>query len=86
MSKVDLNKEYNFPVYGTQGGGLAKYEGNTLVWVEPPTEDFPDMKVGDPIPEEWGTAAANQRAQNEADRNRWRNLEEDSEEPLLSWY
>lgn len=58
--------EYPFPVYGTQGGGIARYrEGSGythLEWVEVPRH-FPDFKVGDLVPEEWGTTPANQLAQ-----------------------
>lgn len=49
---------YDFPVWGTQGGGLVKQEGDHYVFVEPPS-DFPDIKVGDKMPPEWGLAAAN---------------------------
>lgn len=57
---TDLN-DLPFPVWGTQGGGLARLEGNRYVWHEPPewATDQPDMAVGDPIPEEWDLAAAN---------------------------
>ena len=48
---------YNFPVYATQGGGLARYVQGTLIWVVPP-KDFPCMQVGDEVPQEWGTVLA----------------------------
>ncbi len=56
-------KDYNFPVYGTQGGGLARPLGNRFVFVEKP--DCPGLDVGDLVPEEWGVVAANKRARRE---------------------
>lgn len=51
--------KYPFPVYGTQGGGLAKAVGSdSMVWVEPPKE-FPEVGVGDFVPREWGVTPAN---------------------------
>jgi len=39
--------------FTTQGGGKAvEGPGTSYVWAEPPKE-FPEMKIGDPIPEEW---------------------------------
>jgi hypothetical protein len=55
--------EYKFPVYGTQGGGLAKFVGRTLVWVEVPAA-FPHFCVGTPIPDEWDYQPANEAARN----------------------
>ena len=45
-------KEMIMAYYGTQGGGIAEERGDTLVWREPPG-DFPEMQLGEPIPEEW---------------------------------
>lgn len=54
-------REYNFPVFGTQGGGLVREVGpNHYVFVEKP--DCPGLDVGDVMPEEWGIAAANNAA------------------------
>ena len=38
-------------VYGTQGGGLAKRDGNDYIFVEVP--DWGDFQVGDEVPREW---------------------------------
>ncbi len=59
----DLN-QIAFAVYATQGGGLARYQGDVLVWHEPPKE-FPEFRVGDPVPEEWGTIPVNAAAREE---------------------
>jgi len=56
-------KKYDFPVYGTQGGGLARSSGDQYVFVEVP--NWGNFKVGDRVPEEWGIAAANEAARNE---------------------
>ena len=40
-------------VYGTQGGGLARKDGNRYVWAEPPEWAGDTMKEGDEIPQEW---------------------------------
>jgi hypothetical protein len=56
-------KEYPFPVFGTQGGGLARQigrTGQTFIFVEAP--DCPGLDVGDTVPQEWGLAPANQPA------------------------
>ena len=55
---------YNFPVWGTQGGGLVREVGsNRYIFVEKP--DCPGLDVGDYMPEEWGIAPANQTARDE---------------------
>ena len=56
-------KNYPFPVYGTQGGGLARRSGSTLIFVEPP-EGF-GFVVGSEVPEEWDFQPANQLARKE---------------------
>lgn len=53
--------EYKFPVWGTQGGGLVREEGDHYVFVEAP-EGFPDIKVGDRMHEMWDLAPANEAA------------------------
>ncbi len=56
-----MEREYNFPVFGTQGGGLVQEVApNTYVFVEAP--DCPGLQVGDFMPSEWGIVAANQQA------------------------
>ena len=50
-------KRYDYPVYGTQGGGLVRSVGQTYIFVEKP--DCPGLDVGDEMPEEWGVIPAN---------------------------
>jgi hypothetical protein len=61
---VAQEKTYNFPVFGTQGGGLVREikttEGYKYIFVEKP--DCPGLDVGDFMPEQWGIIAANQQA------------------------
>ena len=69
MSTGTIQREYNFPVFGTQGGGLVREIRNggvyKYIFVEAP--DCPGLDVGDFMPEEWGICAANQRAVDEVE-------------------
>jgi hypothetical protein len=58
-------KSYDYPVYGTQGGGLVRSVGQTYIFVEKP--DCPGLDVGDKMPEEWGVIPANEQARREVD-------------------
>ena len=61
----DTNPEqYNFPVYITQCGGLARRVGETHIFITKP--NCPGLGVGDEVPKEWGLAAANEKARGEA--------------------
>jgi len=51
-------------LYTTQGGGVCEYIGNIAVWVEVPRQ-FSYMRVGDPIPQDWGTVAINSSEESE---------------------
>lgn len=62
MSDTSL-EQYNFPVFGTQGGGLARREGSRYVFITKP--DCPGLDVGDEVPKEWDLAAANKPAREE---------------------
>lgn len=57
-------KTYNFPVFGTQGGGLVRelktQKGYKYIFVEAP--DCPGLGVGDFMPEEWDIIPANRQA------------------------
>ena len=53
-------KEYDYPVWATQGGGLVREVGEKYIFVERP--NCPGLDVGDEIPEEWGVIPANERA------------------------
>ena len=56
-----MPREYKFPVFGTQGGGLVReVTPSHYVFVEKP--DCPGLDVGDDMPKEWGIAAANNAA------------------------
>ena len=47
-------KSYNFPVWGTQGGGLVREVErgrDRYIFVEKP--DCPGLDVGDFMPDEW---------------------------------
>lgn len=45
-------KQYDFPVYGTQGGGLVKFNVKCFTFVEKPY--YPGFEVGDVMPDDWG--------------------------------
>jgi hypothetical protein len=57
--------DVGFPLFATQGGGYARFQGGKLVWHELPdwcpAEGFAP-KVGDPIPEDWDYQPANEAA------------------------
>lgn len=59
-----MEKTYNFPVFGTQGGGLVREiktgNGYMYIFVEKP--DCPGLDVGDTMPEQWDLIPANQQA------------------------
>lgn len=65
--------EYDFAVWGTQGGGVVRWINGAYVFVEAPA-DFPELTVGSEMPAEWGVVAANDVAMSEmnaaADFNR----------------
>ena len=61
-----MERTYNFPVYGTQGGGLVREVSKNpfkYIFVEKP--DCPGLDVGDFMPEEWDLIPANQEARDE---------------------
>ncbi len=56
-------REYNFPVFNTQGGGLVREISQNpfrYIFIEKP--DCPGLDVGDFMPEEWDLIPANQLA------------------------
>ncbi|MBI4155793.1 MAG: hypothetical protein HY507_01000 [Candidatus Zambryskibacteria bacterium] len=60
-------KTYNFPVFGTQGGGLVReVSPNKFIFVEKP--DCPGLDVGDFMPEEWDYQPANHAAREVLDQ------------------
>lgn len=62
---------YDFPVFGTQGGGLVREVSKNphrYVFVEVP--DCPGLDVDDFMPEEWGVMPANMQAQRQIEKER----------------
>lgn len=61
-----MSNMYNFPVYGTQGGGLVRSIPGSqhMVFVEAP-DPATGLKIGDLMPEEWGAEPANDLARTE---------------------
>ncbi len=53
--------KHDYPVYGTQGGGLARQSGNGFIFVEDPAPGT-GLKAGDEVPAEWSVAPANTAA------------------------
>jgi len=53
-------EKYNFPVFGTQGGGLVRQVGDCYEFITKP--DCPGLEIGDIMPDEWGIVAANDLA------------------------
>ena len=51
---------YPYPVFGTQGGGLVRQQGERYVFVEPVPEC--GLDVGDTMPDMWGVIPANDQA------------------------
>ncbi len=62
-----MAREYRYPVWGTQGGGLVREVGGKFIFVEKP--DCPGLDVGDEMPAEWGIASANEHARLEMRRD-----------------
>ena len=52
----------SFPLYATQGGGFARFEGDMLVWHSDIPDFLGDAKPGDPVPREWDFLPANDAA------------------------
>ncbi len=63
-----MERQYAYPVYGTQGGGLIREVKGKLIFVEKP--NCPGLDVGDEMPEMWSIVPANNhaRTQMEADQ------------------
>ena len=58
-----MAKNYPFPVWGTQGGGLVRQEGDHYVFVESP--GFDGIQVGDRMHPMWDLIPANEAAHEE---------------------
>ncbi len=59
-----MERTYDYPVWGTQGGGLVREVNGTYIFIEKP--DCPGLDVDDEMPAEWGVWPANRLAQYEA--------------------
>jgi len=57
---MTMGREYKYPVWATQGGGLVREVNGTFIFVTKP--DHHDLGVGDEMPNEWGIEPANQLA------------------------
>ena len=58
-----VEQKFNFPVYATQGGGLARRVGEVYVFVT--DSDCPGLGIGEIVPQEWDLIPANGQAQTE---------------------
>ena len=59
-----MKEGYDYPVWGTQGGGLVKKtRSGVFVFIEAPT-NVANVSVGDEMPRSWGTFPANTSARN----------------------
>ena len=55
-----MSRRYDYPVYGTQGGGLVREVNGAYIFVEKP--NCPGLDVGDTMPTEWDIIPANTQA------------------------
>lgn len=56
--------ERNYPVFATQGGGLARSgPGDSFIFIETPK--WGNYQVGDLVPEEWSLVPINKAAREE---------------------
>lgn len=53
-------RDFDYPVYGTQGGGLVREVNGVYIFVEKP--NVPGLGVGDTMPDQWGLILANRMA------------------------
>lgn len=59
-----MHRIYNFPVYGTQGGGLVREVNGVYIFVEKPIY-YSHLDIGDTMSEGWSIAPANEQARQE---------------------
>lgn len=56
-----MKREFSFPVWRTQAGGLVKRVGQgRYIFVEPP--DYPGLDIGHEMPEGWKIVPGNELA------------------------
>ncbi len=70
-------RDYAYPVWGTQGGGLVRLVGDQYIFVTKP--DCPGYDVGDDMPKEWGLIPANNLATQEMQRREFGEDEAEAE-------
>jgi hypothetical protein len=63
-----MNREYKFAVFATQGGGLARRVGKTLIFVEAPPDGM-GLGVGDEVPERWDCQPVNELARQDMENH-----------------
>jgi hypothetical protein len=56
-------RNYEYPVYATQGGGLVREISGQYFFIEKP--DCPGLDIGDEMPKDWGIVPANHQARRE---------------------
>ena len=65
-----MERIYNYPVFGTQGGGLVREVSPCIyVFVEKPRHS--SLDVGDTMPKEWDIIPANQAARDLVGHQQW---------------
>ena len=73
-------KTYNFPVFGTQGGGLVRElktnSGYKYIFVEAPPQGM-GLGIGDFMPEQWDIIPANKQAREAIKEDQFGNDEVD---------
>lgn len=62
-SKMMSQRTFDYPIWGTQGGGLVREVRGVYIFVEKP--NCPGFDVGDVMPSEWGIVPANNLAHHE---------------------
>ena len=54
-------RQYNYPVWGTQGGGLVREVNGRYIFVEKPALGT-GLDIGDDLPDQWDLIPANEKA------------------------
>ena len=61
-----MHRNYNYPVWATQGGGLAREVNGKQIFIEKP--DCPGLDIGDDVPAEWDLVPVNEMARKEMEK------------------
>ena len=64
-----MKRRYDYPLWTTQGGGLAKESNGTYIFIEKP--NHPSLDVGDEVPDDWDLKPVNMEAHGELYRREW---------------